>query len=250
MRSRRSEYEQVVKTLGERMKVARELCGFSQLKAAKLLGYANSSKLAKIEGATDTNSVPLWLIPKAADVYEVSVDFLFGVSDDWERDPVAAQQQQVGQWLEDRWQEVRDAQDQAFKTLHAKQVELSESIDRTLRRSKENFECLEQVRRNNRAFDDLRGGAKLLRLLAETAEDAMGLGFELEKLRTLNEAERLMGDILESPRHPVNDWKHPAHEQAKQAFDELKSNIDERRVRLSVEQVIAFEKIEKNIKSA
>jgi TolA-binding protein len=152
--------------------------------------------------------------------------------------------------LEDRWQQAQAAQDRTFKGLHDKQAELSAAIDRTLRRSKENLQQVEQVRRNNKAFDGLRGGAKLLRLLAETAEDAMGLGFELEKLRTLSEAERLMGDILESPRHPLNDRKHPAHEEAKRAFDELKSNIDESRVRIGVEQGSTFEKIEKNIKSA
>jgi transcriptional regulator with XRE-family HTH domain len=226
---------QLVKTFGERMSQARELCGYSQLKAAKLLGYSNSSKLAKIEGATDTNSVPLWLIPKAAEVYQVSIDYLFGVADAWDRDPVVAQEQCVEKWLEDRWQEVKDVQDDAFKALHDKHAELTGLITRTLRRSKENFECVEQVRRNNREFDDLRGGAKLLRLLAETAEDAMGLGFELEKLRTLSEAERLMGDILESQRHPVNDWKHPDHEPAKTAFEQLNQTVAESRARLGVE---------------
>lgn len=223
---------EIVKTFGARMVKARELCGYSQKKAAKLLGYRNSSKLAKIEGATDTNSVPLWLIPKAAEVYEVSIDFLFGVSDCWQRDPMAAQEQQVGQWLEDRWQQVQAAQDSAFKSLHAKQAKLSAAVDRSLRRSKENLECVERVRQSNKAFDDLRGGAKLLRLLAETAEDAMGLGFELEKLRTLAEAERVMSDILEDHHHPLHDIRHPAHEQAKHAFNELKSSIDDSRARL------------------
>jgi transcriptional regulator with XRE-family HTH domain len=230
--SKTAKQAEIVKTFGARMVQARELCGFSQKKAAKLLGYGNSSKLAKIEGATDTNSVPLWLIPKAAEVYEVSIDFLFGVSECWQREPIAAQEQHVEKWLEAQWQQVKESQDSAFKALHDKQTELSETIDRTLRRSKENLQQIEQVRRNNRAFDDLRGGAKLLRLLAETAEDAMGLGFELEKLRTLAEAERVIGDILESPRHPLNDRKHPAHKEAKQAFDALKSNIDASRARL------------------
>jgi transcriptional regulator with XRE-family HTH domain len=248
MKSRRTEYEQVVQTLGERMKAARELCGFSQIQAAKLLGYANSSKLAKIEGEID--SVPLWLIPRAAEVYQVSIDFLFGVSDCWQRDPLAAQEQHVGHWLEARWQEVKDVQDDAFKALHAKQAELSAAVDRTLRRSKENLECLDHVRKHNKAFDDLRGGAKLLRLLAETAEDAMGLGFELEKLRTLSEAERVIGDVLENPRHPVNDWKHPAYEETKSAFAQLNQNVAESRARLGFEQGLVFEKIDKNIKSA
>jgi transcriptional regulator with XRE-family HTH domain len=248
MKSRRSEYVQVVQTLGERMKAARELCGFSQLKAAKLLGYANSSKLAKIEGSID--SVPLWLIPKAAEVYQVSIDYLFGVSDCWQRDPVAAQEQYVEKWLETHWKQVQDAQDSAIKALHDKQAKLSAAIDRTLRRSKANLEYIEQVRKMNGEFDHLRGGAKLLRLLAETAEEAMGLDYELKKLRTLSEAEQAIDDILKDPRHPMNDRKHPEYEQAKQAFDALKSNIDESRARLGVEQCSTFEKIEKNIKSA
>jgi transcriptional regulator with XRE-family HTH domain len=226
---------QLVKTFGERMSQARELCGYSQLKAAKLLGYSNSSKLAKIEAASDTNSVPLWLIPKAAEVYGVSIDFLFGVSDVWDRDPVIAQEQHIGQWLEARWQQMKESQDNALKALHDKHAELTGLITRTLRRSKENLECVEQVRQNNKVFADLRGGAKLLRLLAETAEDAMGLGFELEKLRTLSDAERLIGDILESPRHPANDRKHPAHEQAKTAFEQLNQTVTESRARLGVE---------------
>jgi transcriptional regulator with XRE-family HTH domain len=216
------------------MSQAREMCGLSQQAAAERLGYQNSSKLARVEAASDGLSVPLWLIPKAAEVYGVSIDFLFGTSDDWERDPVVAQERQVSQWLEAHWQQMKAAQDHAFKALHAKQAELSAAIDRTLRRSKENLQQIEQVRRNNKAFDDLRGGAKLLRLLAETAEDAMGLGFELEKLRTLSEAERVIGDVLENPRHPVNDRKHPAHEQAKSAFAQLNQNVAESRGRLGV----------------
>jgi transcriptional regulator with XRE-family HTH domain len=245
--AKRIDQAHVVKTIGERLRAARELCGYSQQKAAKLLGYSNSSKLAKIEAASDTNSVPLWLIPKAAEVYQVSIDFLFGVSECWQRDPVAAQEQQIGQWLEAHWREVKDAQDQAFKALHDQQAELSAAVDRTLRRSKENLQQVERVRQNNKAFDDLRGGAKLLRLLAETTEDAMGLDYELKKLRTLSEAERLIGDILENPRHPANDRKHPEHEQAKAAFEQLNQNVSESRVRRGIEQGSAFEKIDKNI---
>jgi transcriptional regulator with XRE-family HTH domain len=247
---KRDDQAYIVKTFGDRMIQARELCGISQQRAAELLGYANSSKLAKIEAASDTNSVPLWLIPKAAEIYGVSVDYLFGVSDDWERDPIKSQERQIGQWLEDRWQQVRDAQDHAFKALHAKQTELSEAIARTKRRAKENLEQVERVRQNNRAFDDLRGGAKLLRLLAETAEEAMGLGYELNKLRALSEAEQVIDDVLSDHHHPAIDRKRPDHQSAKQALDELKSNIDESRASLGVERGSAFEKIEKNIKLA
>ncbi len=55
----------LVRTIGERLRVARELNNLSQSEAARRLGYANPSKLSKIEAAADTNSVPLWLIHAA-----------------------------------------------------------------------------------------------------------------------------------------------------------------------------------------
>jgi len=230
--SQRIRQTEIVRTFGERMIRARELCGYSQQKAAELLGYANSSKLAKIEAASDTNSVPLWLIPKAAEVYLVSIDFLFGTSDFWQRDPAAAQECQVSQWLEAHWKQEQEAQDQAFKKLHAKQAELSATIERTQRRSKENLQQVERVRELNPEFDDLRGGAKLLRLLAETAEDAMGLGFELEKLRTLSEAEKVIDDALSDPHHPVNDRKHQEHQAAADALRMLNVKATQARAKL------------------
>lgn len=58
----------LVRTIGERLREARELNNLSQSEAAKRLGYSNPSKLSKVESATDTNSVPLWLIVGAARV--------------------------------------------------------------------------------------------------------------------------------------------------------------------------------------
>jgi len=36
----------LILTFGQRMKAAREMCGYSQIQAAKLLGYKNSPKLS------------------------------------------------------------------------------------------------------------------------------------------------------------------------------------------------------------
>ncbi|NOR71261.1 MAG: helix-turn-helix domain-containing protein, partial [Methylomarinum sp.] len=73
------------------MAEARMLCGYTQRKAARLLGYSNSSKLAKIENSSDTDSVPFMLIHKASNVYNVSMDYLYGLSTVYERDTVLAQ---------------------------------------------------------------------------------------------------------------------------------------------------------------
>jgi hypothetical protein len=83
------------KLVGERMKVAREgVCGLSQSTAAQLLGFKNSSVLSKIEGGY-MKKVDGSIIFLAAFTYEVSADYLFGLSDEWERDPVYLQEKHI-----------------------------------------------------------------------------------------------------------------------------------------------------------
>lgn len=186
---KRDEQAQVVKRIGERMRKARELCGLSQERAAARLGYLNSSKLNKIEFASDTNSVPVWLILKASEVYKVSIDFLFGISDEWERNPVLSQEKQIRKWLAEHHEKARTAEANAVQVLHGQQLSIAKAVTHLLNRSKENLRQIEQVRITNPEYDDLKGGAKLLRLLAETAEEAIGIGYELQKIRSDIQAE-------------------------------------------------------------
>lgn len=85
-----SKQEQVILSneLGARMKESREMAGLSQKDAAKRLGYLNSSKLSKIEKGTSPQ-IQLWVIRKAAIIYDVSCDYLFGVTATMERDDVS-----------------------------------------------------------------------------------------------------------------------------------------------------------------
>jgi actin-like ATPase involved in cell morphogenesis len=85
------------------------------------------------------------------------------------------------------WERTKIAETQAIKTMQKKQASIVKAITNMLARTKENLEYVEHVRQSNEEFDDLRGGAKLLRLLAETAEDAMGLSYELNKIRALSD---------------------------------------------------------------
>lgn len=66
--------------IGEQMRLARVAAGLSQLEAARRLGYANSSKLSKIEKGR-SSEVPLWVIKRAGLIYGVSTDYLMGACD-------------------------------------------------------------------------------------------------------------------------------------------------------------------------
>jgi len=178
---RRIDQAEVVRTFGKRMREARELCSLSQQEAAKRLGYANSSKLAKVEGATDTVSVPFWLIPKAAQIYDVSVDFLFGFTDDWERDPIVSQQRQVGHWLFEHWERARNAEVNAIRVLCNRLATVEKAVAHAMTRSVDFKTLLDRFREINPEFDDMKMGAKLLRFAIETVEESHGITAELKR---------------------------------------------------------------------
>lgn len=181
----RAEQVKVVKTFGTRMKEAREIAGFTQIQAASLLGYTNSSKLAKVELASDTNSVPLWLIPKAAIVYDVSTDFLFGISDDWERDPTVSKQRNIGHWIFEHFNNANAAQVSAFVALNKKLSALEKAVVVAVKRSRENLSVLRRVQELNPEFDELRGGSKLVYCMDESVAESDKALAELKRYHCL-----------------------------------------------------------------
>lgn len=187
--------DEAVKEFGRRMKQARGLTKFTQEEAAALLGYKNSTKLNKIELGSDTQAVRLILIIRAAKLYDVTTDFLLGMSgDDWERDPNVFAQRECGGWLLDHIADKRRAEAQAMISLHRRQELLFVKVSKFLGRAKDNLDLLKTVRELNPSFDDdLRGGSKLMRFLVETAEDAMGLTHELKKIRAYSDVAKKNG---------------------------------------------------------
>jgi len=186
--SLRAEQAEMVKVMGARFKEAREICNMSQVLAAKELGYANSSKLAKIEGSTDTISVPLWVIRRAARLYDVSIDYLFGETDDWERDITASRQNNVARWLVEYGKKADAAKISAFLVLNNKLSALEKAVDVAVKRSSENITVLRRIQELNPEFDELRGGSKLVLCAQESVADANKAMAELKRFHCLIEA--------------------------------------------------------------
>lgn len=74
----RAEQAELARVVGLRLKEAREAVGMSQLDAAKQLGYANSTKLSKIESGKHSSQILMWVLIRAAELYDVSLDYLVG----------------------------------------------------------------------------------------------------------------------------------------------------------------------------
>lgn len=183
VRDSKQDQRALVKTIGGRMREARELSGLSQQEAAKELGYANSSKLAKIEGATDTDSVPLLTILRAAKLYQVSIDFLFGVSDDWERDPRLAREREIGTWLRDAMQKTTAAQIAHLMRLQS-MIESSETATiEVLTSMEEASKAMNRFRDMNPCYEDLIGGARLEASITRANELAQRAKAQINRVR-------------------------------------------------------------------
>ncbi|MDP1664490.1 MAG: helix-turn-helix transcriptional regulator [Methylobacter sp.] len=158
------------------MRTARELCGFSQIVAAKRLGYSNSSKLNKVELASDTNSIPFWLIPKASQVYEVSSDYLLGLADSWECLHAEALQSQIERAI----QQSQSVQNNPIRQLYGHVSNIENAVSINLKQTVEFKDLVTRFRCLNPGFDnELKLGAKLLRMANETTQEANKIAKQL-----------------------------------------------------------------------
>ena len=158
------------RVVGARLREAREMYGMTLSEAARQLGYANPSKLSKIELASDTASIPFWLIPEAAQLYDVSTEFLFGLTDDFE----------TGAWrgitpfLQQQWDKQRKRDLKALAVLNKRVMTATEALPALAAAADYMQDSVEMLEKKNRNFDDLPGGARLQaaarRLQAAAAE--------------------------------------------------------------------------------
>lgn len=147
----KQEQLEAVRVIGARLRESRELNNLSQTLAARRLGYSNSSKLSKIEGATDTYSVPLWLIIRAAKVYGVSIDFLFGVCDDWEGSGAI---RSTNTWVLEAWERMRQRDLSVLDQVHCEVVEVAEHTTALIRNAEEVVQAISDYRARHPSFDE------------------------------------------------------------------------------------------------
>jgi transcriptional regulator with XRE-family HTH domain len=150
------EQARLVQIIGARMREARELCDMSKSVAAKRLG-SNPSMLSMVEWATDRNSVPLWLIVRAARLYDVSIDFLFGATDDFE----AGLQRGVQTWLIGEWEKSRIEDMKALEKLQRRVAAVSALLPVIADESERTAEAIRRFAEINPEFEEMRGSARL-----------------------------------------------------------------------------------------
>jgi transcriptional regulator with XRE-family HTH domain len=160
----------IVKIVGERMAEARQLCKLPRHVAADRLGIPDDL-LSKLESGFDVEAIQLKLVRQASLIYDVSVDFLLGFSDDWEVDPKTRQDREFAAYLHQeqaklfsRWAVNQLRVERQMKTLstavNALRIEVAET-----------FEALDTFEALNPGFKDLPGGS-MIRYRIEKANRA------------------------------------------------------------------------------
>lgn len=171
--TRSCESADIVRTIGDRMRQARELSNMSQQVAAIRLGYQNSSKLSKVERATNSRTIPLWLVLAASQLYQVSTDFLFGLSDSWDVGPRRSIERETNSWLTAQWQAIRERDMVAIKLLNDRLETIDGAVMMTVQRVFDIEDAFVAFRHlNGKAFEDMRGGARLAAAINRASESA------------------------------------------------------------------------------
>lgn len=168
--SNRADQTNLVRIIGRRMRDAREMCNINQVTAADRLGYQTSAKLSKVENATE-NSVPLLLIAKAAKLYQVSTDYLMGVSEDWEVDSRHTIDREVSQWVGEAWEEARRRDLEVLVWLKHRVDAVSHTIPAICAATLRAQEAFESFLDLNPCFEDMKGGNRLV-IALEGVSDA------------------------------------------------------------------------------
>ena len=172
-------HDETIIKFGERMLKAREMSGLSQIEASEKLGFQHSSALAKIE-LSYLKTIDPDLAIRASELYAVSLDYLFGLSDFWSRDLPTVHKKQAEILIE----HATKSQYEAIKTLFKKLIDLSRHISETNARISEIKRALDLFISRNPDFDDLPCGAMLARTVYQAKADSKRLD---ERLAAYNQ---------------------------------------------------------------
>lgn len=153
----------LVQAIGLRLREARLAAGLNQLAAAKRLGYANSSKLAKIEYGRHSTLIPIWVFQRAADIYGVSVDYLMCTSDRIQGDGMPSTvMEEMLEAMKAEWGRVTDRDVAAQQTILGRTALLEDALTAVETATVDALEALARVEAlNPYGWRKLRGGARL-----------------------------------------------------------------------------------------
>ncbi|MDO9271373.1 MAG: hypothetical protein Q7T96_19900 [Methylobacter sp.] len=178
------------------MAEARRICGLTITESAALIGVAQAD-LKRIEFSTGIFKLPLWVIKRATEIYSVPFDYLCGLIDDFDlADPevfhgrnffAALQRQEYENFAKLAAEQIR--QNDQLKAL-------SSSVCSAIVAQQYVSEVLAGFIRLNQGFNDMPGGARVLRQVKMAENLTQQATAALAKYRCLPEIPVEQAEII------------------------------------------------------
>lgn len=190
------------KVVAERFVQARELNGMSQTDASQRMGYRKSTQLSLWENGNRLPPIDRMIV--AALVYGVSLDYLFGLSDDPDRDQNFTERKALARCMEDQLRCHADRIAEALiaysKTGGLNLLTIRSLVSRA-------GEAAASMRRfaemNAKKFDDMRGGATVLHACVSLEALVREAGSMVTRAEGLAEQAILTGERRANRSHPL-----------------------------------------------
>lgn len=194
--------------LGARIRAARELNGMALIEFATAVGHKNPTQPSLWEAGR--RAVPAYELATVARALSVSVDYLLGLTDDPDADPSQARRTALVQHLREQLEAVAGGLADAVLESGA-EVEAALRTTGLVTRCENVHRALERFRAaNGSVFDDLRGGALVVRSVRELMEAAETIGAELgdvaeRRARAARRARQAMHGTVTDPGKPNSE---------------------------------------------
>jgi transcriptional regulator with XRE-family HTH domain len=161
----------LIKQIGARLKEARYLCGYSEssplsLSAASEMLGVDKDFLQRLESGVDVADgcqlQIMQIVKLASERYDVSVDFLFGLScGDWERCDEVKWERQIGRGLHEYHMQELAKVVVDYERQQRKQDVLIDVMAKLLPAITAIFDSLESFRKTNKKFESMPVGSQL-----------------------------------------------------------------------------------------
>lgn len=177
-----------VRVVGERLKLARELNALSLAEAAKRLGFATQASLSKLETAKHVATIPLYVLADAAKMYEVSADYLLGLTDDLKQQARVQISRQTGAWLQTSLERSHRAQMEMLCLLHEEIVVALTGLRDVSLLVQDIDTAVTRFRELNPRFDGMRGGSPVLHSTQEAMKGVARTAAAVTKFKAMMQA--------------------------------------------------------------
>lgn len=173
----------LARVIGNRFKYSREtLSGISQLKAAEKLGISNTL-LALLEHGTDGRKPSHEVMIKASRLYKVSLDYLYGETEEWETDINDVQERHIQSWVLNELESQAINQVNVIRKIGSRITVVSNAAKFAIEYAKEIGEAVDCIRKLNPNFDDdILGGNKLVKRMEYYGGVIDGVRASLERV--------------------------------------------------------------------